>query len=60
MKPALIALLLLSTSAQADPPMPFSPNGYWPTGIFNPHCPNQYEYVLEPGHVWLGCWGQRD
>lgn len=37
----------------------FSPNGFWPTGIFNPHCPGQYEYVLEPGHVWLGCWGQR-
>lgn len=54
----LIVLALLAPGVRAEPL--YSPNGYWPTGILDPHCPHQYEYVLEPGHVWLGCWGLRN
>lgn len=61
MKPLMLFLALLSPGiVPADPPLPFSPNGYWPTGIFDTHCPHQYTMVVEPGHFWIGCWGHRE
>jgi hypothetical protein len=53
-----VAALLLSSMVYAEQ-LPFSQNGYWPTGILDPHCPNRYELTGEPGHFFLMCWGQR-
>lgn len=60
MKSVLLSIALIASVASADQPLNFSPNGYWPTGIFNTHCPHQYTMTVEPGHFWIGCWGRRD